>query len=342
MKTRISTFCGQLAGAVLALVMISSAVQAQSLQQQVTPFSIYFDQADLNQAAAQNKALPIWLAQVQVSKTEATPEVPASTSYRFYLRSVGSIAESLLLRVYFTDSAKTRPEVSCWNEVGDCLFRSSPLGTGLDLPATAGFSLNTQGVAYIEVNVPGFASSLRGVFLGALQSASVWTGTDFDPPATLNDPFGNTPATPPQVNDLQLLNRVQATLDGEVTRLEWPNAQNYDFEFQLATAPEVAVITFEVLNADITRPLLGKMNGALVGPVSYQLPDLADPAYDTSHFLGDSTPRVRYTGWMKVQKVVTGTQLQSGWNQLEISLEPGTEPVAIRNVSVQLKSPANP
>ncbi|MGC3989762.1 MAG: hypothetical protein QM796_08820 [Chthoniobacteraceae bacterium] len=331
-----------LAAILLALSGASVLVHAQSLKEQVTPFSIFLDSSALAQTGSLGASLPIWISQVQTAKTEATSGVEASTSYRFYLRSVGEIGQSVLLRVYFTDAETTRPEVSCWNEVGDCLFQSQPLGGALDLPSTASFSLNTKGVAYLKVKVPGSVSTLRGVFLAALQTASVWTGTDFNPPAPLNDPFGNTP-TPAQSNDdLKLLDRVQASLDGEVTRLESPGAENYDFQFQLASVPDVAVITFEVLNADITRPLIAKMNGTLLGAVNYQLPDLADPAYDRSRFVGDPTTRVRYTGWMKVQKMVTGPQLQAGWNNLEISLQPGTEPVAIRNVSVQLKSSVNP
>jgi len=325
------------------LVTLSGATgQAQDLKEQVTPFSIFLDSSALAQPDSLGASLPIWVSQVQTSKTEAAAGVEASTSYRFYLRSVGEIGQSVLVRVYFNDAEQTRPTVSCWNEVGDCLFQSQPLGGALDLPSTASFSLNTKGVAYIEVTVPGSVPTLRGVFLAALQTASVWTGTDFDAPAPLNDPFGNAPVPAPHPDDLKLYDRLQASLDGEVTRLESPSAENYDFQFQLAGAPDVAVITFEVLNADITRPLIAKMNGTLLGPVNYQMPDLADPAYDRSHFLGDPTPRVRYTGWMKVQKMVTGPQLQAGWNRLEISLQPGTEPVAIRNVSVQLKSSVNP
>jgi len=314
---------------------------AQELKQQVTPFSIYLSEAALEQNA-QGKALPIWLAQVQTEKAAVVDEAAAFTTYRFYLRSMGSIGEALLLRVYFTDSATTKPEVSCWNELGDCLFRSALLGTGLDLPAAAGFSLNTKGVSYIEVKVPGAIPSLRGVFLGALQTASVWTAMDFDAPSPLNDPFGNKSAATPQTDDVELFHRIQATLDGEVTRLESPSEQNYNFEFQLASVPEVAVLTFEISNADITRPLIAQMNGTLLGAVGYLLPDLADPAYDESHFLADPITRVRYTGWMKVQKVISGAQLQGGWNQLQLSLQSGTEPVAIRNVSIQLKYPSNP
>jgi hypothetical protein len=65
--------------------------------------------------------------------------------------------------------------------------------------------------------------------------------------------------------------------------------------------------------------------------------DLADPALTGAIEAARPDTVYRYAGWLKCQKVIPGSLLTAGTNELLLSTPGQTTPVAIRAVEVQLK-----
>ena len=99
----------------------------------------------------------------------------------------------------------------------------------------------------------------------------------------------------------------------------------------------VAVITYQVLGANIAAPLMVRVNGHDAEASTYYLPDLADPAYQGRARESDSALSFQYTGWLRAQKVIAGESLTPGLNNVALELSNGTDTVAVRSVEVQLK-----
>ena len=97
------------------------------------------------------------------------------------------------------------------------------------------------------------------------------------------------------------------------------------------------MVTFEMLNANLTMPPQISVNNNPLGGISLQLPDLADPAFQGTQKAFEKDMQFHYAGWIKCQKVIPGSYLQSGSNQLLIQLSEPKGSAAIRSVEVQLK-----
>ena len=65
--------------------------------------------------------------------------------------------------------------------------------------------------------------------------------------------------------------------------------------------------------------------------------DLADPALSGAIEAARPDAVYRYGGWLKCQKVIPGSLLPAGTNELLITAPGRSPPVAIRSVEVQLK-----
>lgn len=309
--------------------------QPQELQTQPTPFTALIDFRELQVPYPPKEALPIWLESVQISHSD--PGTPAQTSFRLRLRQLPGLNDSILLRLYFQDDPKAHPMVTAWTETGDEKFASQPLGAGLGLPISESLAVPVTGADYIEISVPGDGSNIKKALVATLRKTEVSSAFDFDPAASVSDPFGN--GTPAKTNntDLFVYGRVRATLSTDPIQISGSNGGIASFAFDLDSPPLVALITFEVLNADPTAPLQAWINKAPIGDISASFPDLADPAY-----LGDAVPlegmRFNYTGWIKCQKVIRGTDLRAGGNTLTIQLpDSSSGPVVVRAVELQLK-----
>jgi hypothetical protein len=145
---------------------------------------------------------------------------------------------------------------------------------------------------------------------------------------------------------------VKALLDPGIVRLSQQDGTTDEWLFDLSLQPLVTIVTFEVLNADLTAPPAVIGNDGVPVFASVQWPDLADPG-----FRGESRPlepsmRFQYTGWLRAQAVIPGHVLHSGLNKITIGLSEDSGPIAVRNVELQLKqnwkhfdyilSPVNP
>ena len=79
------------------------------------------------------------------------------------------------------------------------------------------------------------------------------------------------------------------------------------------------------------------VNGTDLGAVSLVLPDLADPGYrGLSRSLLDDM-KFQYTGWVRAQKIVPGSILKAGTNNVIVMAAAGTSASAIRAAQIQLK-----
>ena len=139
-------------------------------------------------------------------------------------------------------------------------------------------------------------------------------------------------------DDLTLFGRVKATIDSGVTKLTADESPTGTWEFELQTVPLLAVLTFEILDADAEAPPNVTMNDRPLGAVNVSLPDLADPAYVGLVRALEPGMRFRYSGWLRVQKVIPAAALQTGTNRFVLELPSNAAgAIAVRALSLQLK-----
>ena len=321
-------------------IMLACHVQvaAQDLQSQPVPFTAYLDFKALATSSGTNAALPIWLESLEFDspKTDGAA-VPEKSTFRMRFRQLAGINDELLIRLFFDDTQGASPEISAWTELGQRLTIPKKLGGGLGLPASETVLIPMTGVDYIEIEVPGNGSNVRSAFLSSIQKTQIFKAIDFELPSTLADPFQAAPAGKPAANDAYLYGRVKATLDNSTVRLSSTDGMSSAIQFELATRPLVAVITFEILNADLNAPPQVTVNDRPLGAASLQLPDLADPAFQGTVKPLENDMQFHYAGWLKCQKIVPGSSLQAGINQLVLQLGDAKGAAAIRAVEVQLK-----
>ena len=257
------------------------------------------------------------------------------------LRRLGHLNSQLQFRLFFDDEPGRMPRVSAWTETGVVRFESPALGQGLGLPTSEALVIPIADADYLDVEVPGDGSTLRGAFLSTLRKADTLQAFDFAPPSGVTDPFHNLPTLHSARDDSYLYGRVKATLDAGVFLLVPKTVPTQTLEFELSTQPQLAVLSCEILNADPLYPLELTFNNQPVGPVAIHLPDLADPGFQGSARPYNRDVRFQYTGWLRCQRVVPGSMLQAGLNRLEVEVNVNSAPVAIRGVELQLKYPGH-
>ncbi len=315
---------------------LAHAQESRVIAEQPTSFSVWLDLKVLAKPNAPKPALPIWFESFQNEPVAAKDGEPPRTVYRLRLRRMPSLHRELLLRVFFDDIIGVQPAVSAWTETGRALFQGEPLGVGAGLPTNESIVVPIEGADYVDVIVPGDGTNIRGLLASSLKDVPVRQTLDFHAPADIQDPFGNLPARQLAEEDSKLFGRVKATLDTGIVRLSRKGEATAQWQFDLAGQPLAAVVTFEVLNADLTAPPILSVNAGQPGYASVHFPDLADPG-----FRGESRPlegmRFQYTGWVRAQFVIPGNLLHSGQNAVNISVGDDSGTIAVRNVELQLK-----
>jgi hypothetical protein len=313
------------------------ALNAQELREHSTPFSVWLDFAKLAQPETPKIALPIWLDSLHSDSIEGADGAVLKTTIRLRFRQLGDLNREMLLRLFFDDLAAASPVVSGWSDKQTRLFEHGPFGAGLDLPDSARLVLPMKGVSYIEIEVPGDGSNLRGAFLTSLQRAESLHSLDFAAAAKLADPFTPLLLNLPPTDDSSLLGRVRATIDAGVVKLSPRGLTQQTWEFELAAEPLLGVVTFEILNADPLAPLEVSVNDQPLGVASVHSPDLADPGYQSVARPLDRGVRFRYAGWLQAQAVIPGSALRVGPNKIVLRLPGESGAVAVRAVELQLK-----
>jgi len=210
--------------------------------------------------------LPIWIERVEQQTFAADDTQPARTLYRIRFRRMAGLVDEVLLRVYFDDTPGAQPVVSGWNEIGTQLIDSQTLGQGLDLPSSQTLRIPMAGLDYVDIEVPGNGAGVRGALAVALRQTLTRDALDFRGAADVTDPFGNSAPAVTGSEDVLLFGRVKATLEPGVISLGTGNdGGQAAFDFPLDKAPMIALLTFEVLNADISAPLDVSVNGKDAG-----------------------------------------------------------------------------
>jgi hypothetical protein len=160
---------------------------------------------------------------------------------------------------------------------------------------------------------------------------------DFQSSPGVADPFGNLPSASPDEVDSKLFGRVRATLDHGTINLTRKDVPSYAWEFELAAPPLAAIVTFDILNADLNALPVVMANGGDSAFASVHWPDFADPGFRGESRGDESGMRFQYTGWLRAQCVIPSAGMRSGLNKIIIGLSEGSGPISIRNVELQLK-----
>ena len=279
---------------------------------------------------------------MKIAATVAVDQTVAAANesvFRIRLHRPAAAVNDLQVRLLYEDREGVgRPHVSVWNELGDELMRSEPLGQGLGLPSSDTMVVPMEGADYLEFSAPGDGSQLRAVYLAWLEKAEVQQPADLASKDTVREPFQILPAAHSRQEDSYLYGVVTARLqEGKPIPLQPAGTSAATFEFQLERQPLVAVVSYEVLGATLNAAPTVAANQTAAVPSEMYLPELADPGYQGETREGNSNMSFRYTGWVHAQKVVPGEALAAGLNNLTIALSKGSDAVAIRSVQIQLK-----
>lgn len=319
------------------MLALPFTLRAQEIKLQPTPFTAYLDFKSLATPGNRPPSFPIWLESVKADVKKKPDGTVTKTIYRFRFRKFPGINDTLMLRVFFDDEKDAQPLVSAWSEIGERVFVAKPLGQGIGLPSAETVTIPMAKVDYIEIETPGTGANVRGAFLSSLKAFETLGALDFDPPARLADPFQGPPPVQPRENDAYLFGRVKAALDYDVVKLSALDGRSTTVEFELATAPLLGVITFEILNAEVSHPPEIILNNHPLGVAVMPVPDLADPGFQGTVRPLERDMRFHYAGWLKCQKIVSGSTLQTGINRLTLQLGEPSGAVAVRSIEVQLK-----
>ncbi len=340
---------------------------AQELRAQTTPLTAWIDLRPAAPEAGPQTA-PNWIeafeyipakkatdtvesVSVQITGA-ATDGAPATTPtaadrtvtasgesvYRIRVHRPAAGVGDLQVRIFYEDRAEGgRPWVSVWNELGSELMRSEGLGQGLGLSSSETFTVPMAGADYLELAAPGDGSQLRAVFLSWLEKVEVQQPADFASKEVAREPFGIQPTTRTHPADSYLYGVVTARLQDAKPAVLQPNEAPAVFQFQLERQPLVAVITYEVLGATLGAAPTVAANASQAVASEVGMPDLADPGYQGRTREGAGGMSFHYTGWVRAQKVIPGSALAAGLNNLTIALSKDSDSVAIRSVQIQLK-----
>jgi hypothetical protein len=322
----------------LALLMALSGplALAQELHEQPTPFSVWVDFRKLSRSKPQKAGLPIW-----VQSIERMAVIGDRAVVRIRFRRMGPLTDELQLRLFFVDKPGAAPMVTGWTETGSQPYLSPVLGEGLGVETSESVIIPATDLDYVDIDVPGDGTNLRGAFLATLRRADVLHGLDFEAPDELLDPFGAPVKSQSPKDDLRLFGRIRATIDPAPLAIDPKQGGIGSYEFSLESRPMIASISFQVLGATPLEPIHAYINDAYLGPVSVAFPDLADPAFRGASAPMEPDLRFRYTGWLKAQLMVPGSRLAAGLNKFVLRVTNSTGSIVVRTVEIQLKYPSS-
>lgn len=294
---------------------------------------------DLRQHAAANRApqnAPRWVESITLVPAQAQADVAGQTTFRIRVTRPHPSLHLLLLRLFFDDKPEQRPEVTVWDESGTQVLSSGPLGAGIDLPSSDTVALPMIGVSCIDISVPGDGANVRGIYMDWMTSRHVAHPLSAEPRDVMPAPFSAAGPLRVPEQDAETFGTVTAALAPEVIRIGASVQAGAAFQFEIESAPLLALVSFEVSTARIDAPPEIFVNGENLGPVSLTLPDMADPAY-RGEAERLAPMKFHYTGWLRAQKLVPAASLRTGTNDVIVIGGPGTPASAIRATQIQLK-----
>jgi hypothetical protein len=300
--------------------------------------STWVDLRQLPSANSKPQISPEWVEAISiVSPGSKVPGVPEKTVFRIRLKRPNPESQVVFFRLFFDDNAEQKPQLIAWDESGSVVMQSGPLGAGIGLPTSESIMIPMVGASTIDIEVPGDGTTVRGAYLDWMAPAEVLHPLSAEHRDLIPEPFAAMAPLHPATKDSERFGTVTASLADETIRIGASVSQGAAFQFGLESQPLVALVTFEVASPNIAAPPEIFVNGESLGPVTVQLPDLADPAYrgQTASLLRGM--RFQYTGWLRAQKLIPAANLKAGPNDLLIIGGAGTPSSAIRATQIQLK-----
>ena len=282
------------------------------------------------------QAAPDWVESVNLIAPNSKSE-QASTIFRIRLSKAADAQTVLFFRLFFNDKPSLQPEVVAWDESGSEVLRSGPLGSGIDLESSDSVMIPMRGITVIDVEVPGDGSTVRGAYLEWMISSELVHPASAGAQDSVPQPFALTTRLHAPSQDQEQFGTVTATLAAESVRIGSTQDQAAVFEFGLESQPLLALITFEVAGARIDSPPELIVNGVHAGPVNLGLPELADPAYRGAMQTFVNGMQFEYTGWLRAQKLVPLSYLQTGTNNIAVLNGPNASAAVVRSTQLQLK-----
>ena len=313
------------------------AFEVQSKSKEARPESAWLD---LRQNAGVNSTMqsaPDWVEAVTMTPAMEENGETSKTFFHIQLRHSAGDYNVLFFRLLFDDKAEGRPELIARDGSGAQVLRSGELGSGIGLASSDSAMIPMNGISSIDVEVPGDGKTVRGAYLDWMSSSDVVHPLNVEHRDIIAEPFSVMPPLHSPAQDTEQFGTVTATLAADTIRIGSDIQEAAVFQFGIETQPLLALLTFEVASPRIDAPPEVYVNGEAIGPVTFSLPELADPAYR-----GEMEPLVRqmhfrYTGWLRAQKIVPITSLKVGTNDLIVRNGSGGGNSAIRATQIQLK-----
>jgi hypothetical protein len=335
----------------ILLLGLIGAVPLLAAPQSVAPSPAAATSAwlDLRQNAKPGavQTAPPWVEEItlipgeQRPKTDAVTLITAATTpptvFRMRVKKPDDAYSVLFLRVFFNDRPDARPSVAMWDASRQQMLRFGPFGIGIDLESSDSCMIPIEGERNIDVEVPGDGSNLRTVYMQWMTTSELVHAVGTTTETAVPQPFAQTVPLHAPASDNEQFGTVTATLSADPIRIGATPEEAAVFQFGIEAQPLLALVTFEVASPRIGAPPDVVVNGQDVGPASITLPDLADPAYRGEMRALMHEMQFTYTGWVRAQKLVPVSALQTGTNRISILNPTEAGSSAVRATQIQLK-----
>jgi len=290
-----------------------------------------------NAKAGAVQHVPNWVEAVTFTPADTQTDPAAHSVFRIRLARPSSHSAILFFRLFFNDQTAAKPEIVAWDESGSQVLRSGPLGAGIDLESSESVMIPMHGTTTVDVEVPGDGNGIRGAYLEWMISSELAHTASVGSQDAVPQPFATTLPLHAPTEDSEEFGTVTASLSDNLIRIGPTPDQGAVFQFGIESQPLLALITFEIANPRIDSPPEVIANGQNIGAASIIMPGLADPGYRGEMHRLVSPMQFQYTGWLRAQKIVPASALQSGTNNLMIVNGPDAPAAVIRATQVQLK-----
>ncbi len=272
---------------------------------QPVPESAWLDLRQTTPRNSKTQNAPAWVEALSVLPGQTTEGGAMSKSiFRIRVTQPGPEYRILFFRLFFDDKANQQPQLIAWDESGTHILRSGTLGVGMNLPSSDSVVIPMTGASAIDIEVPGDGKTIRGAYLDWMTSSEVVHPVNAEHRDVIPEPFSSAPTLHAPPEDVENFGTVTATL---------------------------------IANPRIDSPPEVYINGQDIGPISFTLPDLADPGYRGEVEPLSPQMHFHYTGWLRAQKIVPVTIFKVGTNDLVVVNGIDTGSSAIRATQIQLK-----
>jgi hypothetical protein len=293
------------------------------------------------------QSAPAWVEAIMLIPGEKRPQTDAvriitaartsPTVFRIRVKRPDDAYNVLFVRLFFNDRPDARPEVVMWDPPRAQLLRFGPLGSGIELESSDSCMIPIEGTRNIDIEVPGEGTNVRSVYLQWMTTSELVHEVGATSDNALPPPFS--PALPvrAQAQDAEQFGTVTAPLSPDIIRIGPTLDEAAVYQFGVEAQPLLALITFEIVQPRVTSPPQVFVNGNDLGPAALILPALADPGYRGEMRALMHEMDFQYTGWVRAQKVVPVSVLQTGHNSISVMNGKDASSSAIRSAEIQLK-----